>query len=52
MTVGASLTGIPAIVIPAGNVSGMPVGLQIMSPQKSDKSLLEVAKLAQKEINK
>ena len=52
MTVGASLTGIPAIVIPAGTVSGMPVGLQIMSPQKSDKSLLEVAQLAQKEINK
>ncbi|MCX6729163.1 MAG: Asp-tRNA(Asn)/Glu-tRNA(Gln) amidotransferase subunit GatA [Candidatus Saccharibacteria bacterium] len=52
MTVGASLTGIPAIVIPAGNISGMPVGLQIMSPQKSDKSLLEVAQLAQKEINK
>jgi aspartyl-tRNA(Asn)/glutamyl-tRNA(Gln) amidotransferase subunit A len=50
MTVGASLTGIPAIVIPAQEVKGMPVGLQIMAPQKADKALFEVAQLAQKEI--
>ena len=51
MTVGASLAGIPAIVVPAGNIDDMPIGLQIMAPQKQDKALLEVAQLAQKEIN-
>ncbi len=44
MTVGASLTGIPAIVIPAGRSGNLPVGLQIMAPQKADRKLLEIAK--------
>lgn len=51
MTVGASLTGIPSIVIPASEVNNMPVGLQIMAPQKADKALFEVAYIAQKEIH-
>jgi aspartyl-tRNA(Asn)/glutamyl-tRNA(Gln) amidotransferase subunit A len=51
MTVGASLTGIPAIVIPVHKVNGMPVGLQIMAPQNADRALFEVAQVAQKEIN-
>ena len=50
MTVGASLAGIPAIVVPANEVNGMPVGLQIMAPQKADRALFEVAQIAQKEI--
>jgi len=50
MTVGASLTGIPAIVIPVKEVKGLPVGLQIMAPQKADKALFKVAYAAQKEI--
>ncbi|MDQ5969703.1 MAG: aspartyl-tRNA(Asn)/glutamyl-tRNA(Gln) amidotransferase subunit, partial [Patescibacteria group bacterium] len=44
MTVGASMVGVPAISIPCGDVSGLPVGLQIIAPQKQDKELLEIAK--------
>ncbi|MEK7152347.1 MAG: Asp-tRNA(Asn)/Glu-tRNA(Gln) amidotransferase subunit GatA [Patescibacteria group bacterium] len=44
MTVGASLAGIPAVVIPAGESEGLPVGLQIMAPQRADRALLGVAK--------
>jgi aspartyl-tRNA(Asn)/glutamyl-tRNA(Gln) amidotransferase subunit A len=44
MTVGASLVGIPAIVIPAGTSDDMPVGLQIMAPQRADRGLFGIAK--------
>jgi aspartyl-tRNA(Asn)/glutamyl-tRNA(Gln) amidotransferase subunit A len=44
MTVGASLVGIPAIVIPAGTSDDMPVGLQIMAPQRADRALFGIAK--------
>jgi len=44
MTVGASMVGVPAISIPCGDVSGLPVGLQIIAPQKQDRELLEIAK--------
>ncbi len=43
MTVAANLVGIPAISIPAGAVDGLPVGLQLMAPQRADRSLLELA---------
>lgn len=44
MTVAANLTGVPSISIPAGEVDGLPVGLQIMSRRGSDKDLLSIAK--------
>jgi aspartyl-tRNA(Asn)/glutamyl-tRNA(Gln) amidotransferase subunit A len=44
MTVGASLTGVPAIVIPAGTSDGLPIGLQIMAPQRADRALFGIAK--------
>lgn len=44
MTVGASLSGIPAINIPGGMSDGLPVGLQLMAPQRKDKELLGFAK--------
>lgn len=47
MTVSASLVGIPSISVPAGMSEGLPVGLQIMAPQKQDRSLLAVAKRAE-----
>jgi len=44
MTVAPSLAGIPGIVLPAGDVDGLPVGLQLMAPQGRDRALLELAK--------
>jgi aspartyl-tRNA(Asn)/glutamyl-tRNA(Gln) amidotransferase subunit A len=43
MTVGASLVGLPAISVPAGKADELPVGLQIMAPQKQDRALLAIA---------
>lgn len=43
MTVAANLVGVPAISIPAGNVDKLPVGLQLMAPQTSDRNLLSLA---------
>lgn len=44
MTVPASLAGIPAISVPAGETSdGLPVGVQLMGPQRSDAQLLALA---------
>jgi aspartyl-tRNA(Asn)/glutamyl-tRNA(Gln) amidotransferase subunit A len=44
MTVGVSLVGIPAIVIPAGTQNKLPVGLQIIAAQRADKKLLNLAR--------
>ncbi len=44
MTVGANLTGIPAISLPVGKVDNLPVGMQIMADQKQDRALLSIAK--------
>jgi aspartyl-tRNA(Asn)/glutamyl-tRNA(Gln) amidotransferase subunit A len=44
MTVAASLVGIPAVVVPAGKSDGLPVGLQLMAPQRQDRALLGLAK--------
>ena len=44
LTVAANLVGIPSISLPAGTVSGLPVGLQLMAPQRADRELLLLAK--------
>lgn len=44
MTVAVNLVGIPAISIPAGETNGLPVGLQLMAPQRADRALLSAAK--------
>jgi aspartyl-tRNA(Asn)/glutamyl-tRNA(Gln) amidotransferase subunit A len=46
MTVAPALVGIPAISVPAGVTSdtNMPVGLQLLAPQRADRALLELAK--------
>lgn len=48
MTVAVNLVGIPAISIPAGDAKGLPVGLQLMAPQKHDRELLSVAAQAER----
>jgi aspartyl-tRNA(Asn)/glutamyl-tRNA(Gln) amidotransferase subunit A len=45
MTVPASLAGIPALSVPAGTtVGGLPVGVQLMGPRRSDAQLLALAR--------
>ncbi len=43
MTVAVNLVGIPSISIPLGAVKGLPVGMQLMAPQKAERSLLATA---------
>lgn len=43
MTVSPSLVGVPAISIPAGQDTGLPVGLQIIAPQRKDRELLGIS---------
>ncbi len=43
MTVAINLVGVPAMSVPAGTADGMPVGLQIIAPQRQDKNLLAIA---------
>jgi aspartyl-tRNA(Asn)/glutamyl-tRNA(Gln) amidotransferase subunit A len=47
MTVGANLAGIPAISLPCGMVDGLPLGLQLMAPQRADRQLLAFANAAE-----
>ena len=43
LTVLANIAEIPAISIPAGEISGVPVGIQLMAARGEDNFLLEVA---------
>src|SRR3990167_1209937 len=44
MTVAANIAGVPAVSLPAGESQGLPVGLQLIAPQKADRQLLAAAK--------
>lgn len=51
MTVAVNLVGVPAISIPAGSdASGLPVGVQLIAPQKQEKKLLALASALEGEI--
>ena len=50
MTVAVNLAGIPAISIPAGSVDNLPVGLQLMAPQKHDAALLALARKTEETV--
>lgn len=43
MTVAANLVGVPAISVPAGKIGDLPVGLQLIAPQREDRALLGLA---------
>lgn len=47
MTVAANLVGNPSISVPAGDSDGLPVGVQLMAPQKNDHALLEFANITE-----
>lgn len=45
MSVSLNLAGVPGLAVPAGkNAAGLPIGLQLVGPRRSDKSLIEFAK--------
>ncbi|MBQ3433295.1 aspartyl/glutamyl-tRNA amidotransferase subunit A [Candidatus Saccharibacteria bacterium] len=45
MSVSLNLAGVPGLAIPAGKTkSGLPIGLQLVGPRRSDKQLIEFAK--------
>ncbi len=44
MTVAANISGNPSISVPVGSSDGLPVGLQIIGPQRGDRDLLEFTK--------
>jgi aspartyl-tRNA(Asn)/glutamyl-tRNA(Gln) amidotransferase subunit A len=41
-TVAANLTGVPAVSFPAGDIKGLPMGLQLMGPRWSEGVLLQL----------
>lgn len=43
MTVGANLVGVPAVSLPTLDSAGLPIGLQLMAPQRADRALLGIA---------
>jgi aspartyl-tRNA(Asn)/glutamyl-tRNA(Gln) amidotransferase subunit A len=47
MTVAINLIGVPGISVPCGASDGLPVGLQIIAPQRADRALLAVARRAE-----
>lgn len=45
MSVSLNLAGVPGLAIPAEkNAAGLPIGLQLVGPRRSDKSLIEFSK--------
>lgn len=47
-TAPASLAGVPGLVVPAGKIDHLPVGVQIMGPQWSEPKVLRVGRLLER----
>jgi aspartyl-tRNA(Asn)/glutamyl-tRNA(Gln) amidotransferase subunit A len=43
-TVAVNLVGVPAISLPMGQVDGLPMGLQLIAPQRAERALLSAAR--------
>jgi aspartyl-tRNA(Asn)/glutamyl-tRNA(Gln) amidotransferase subunit A len=50
-TIGANLAGLPAVSIPCGFISGLPVGLQLVGPHLREAELLKAAHYFQLETD-
>ena len=50
MTVAVNLVGVPAISLPAGTSDTLPVGLQLIAPQRADRALLQFAARAEGQL--
>ncbi len=50
-TIGANLAGLPAISIPCGFVTGLPVGLQLVGPHFAEDAILNAAHAYQRETD-
>ena len=45
MSVSLNLAGVPGLAVPVGKTkTGLPIGLQLVGPRRSDKALIEFAK--------
>ena len=49
-TIAVNLAGLPAISLPAGNVDGLPVGLQIIGKPLDDYKILEISDFFEKNV--
>jgi len=50
MSVSLNLAGVPGLAVPAGETAdGLPIGLQLVGPRRSDKALIEFSKELQNE---
>ncbi len=50
MSVPTNLAGVPSLAVPAGKTkSGLPLGLQVVGPRRSDKNILKFAKILEED---
>ena len=50
-TIGANLAGLPALSVPCGFSSGLPVGMQLIGTHLNESLILKIGHYFQKETN-